>query len=368
MLKLKEWFSKYGYVAPCAALAIVVAGVVAVVQAYGAVGSGDRITEDVGVDVTAVPEPPELSQADVARIAREEIAAQRKLDEEARATWKALLPKIVDGGQDRWSIAQKCQADIDAMVKEVIENIDAEEFADAICGWESSWKSLDGWTAHSGWAMTQFKALVVDETVLARRINERLQKLHEELTQFDTNLVATLKPESQISLAAVAVPEAKVAWLRFQFEAITAMCPDSLDKAWVESGVSFVGGQILSGIASELFSGGQENSAEGPNTAMDLIVDFAADAAAAEIVEQAIGTSRTDLEGAVEDTVRMHLSSLLSENSGVGWLEGMNQMVLEHEHTVTNGLMAASGAEREWAFNVMVSYFDWIRSQETSHE
>lgn len=360
---LKKWFGKYGAIAPLAAVGLMLSIVVAVVSTCHS-DDHNRNSEDGVAAASVAPQPVEVSFEDVQRIAREEIATQRRLDEECKVAWRALLPGIADGALNRWTIALKFKAEIDAMVSAVRNRFDASVYADAICGWQSARESLDCGNAHSRWAMRQYSELVLDENALAERINERLQILHEELTEFDQTLLAELGSEFSSSGVTIDVPKTNLALMTSQFEAMSTMSSESPIKAWVEYGTSYLGGKLLTTVPWVVFSCAGDSSATEQNNAAGIPGDFAADAVATEIVESNIGTARTDLARAAKDWTQMQLTTLLSESGeGVGWLEEMRRLVVNHENTVTEILLADTGADREWAMNLMAAYYNALASQ-----
>lgn len=347
MFKMKEWFSKYGVVAPISVAALATMLVAAIAMSVGTNDGTSAMAERVGD--TLFGTVPQLSPAELAEL--------KKAEDARRATWMVVVPKLKAAEVRRAEIAAKCQQEVDKLIAEICESVSGGAFADAVCSWESTWQMVYGSDAHNAWVMSQFRNLVFDDATIADRLQERLELARRELIQLDSELLIDLQADVPLSLDSLAVSDVSFAGTDSIFRPVVENSGTYLGQAWGEFAIAEIAGGAAGGMVAlgiQALNAADDGAATTPEAAIfTLVSSIAAEVVASEIVERTI-SSRGELATLVQNRVRTFVSQFQSQHpESAVWMQPLWNMVRAHETTMAETLIQALPVDRDWAMNAL---------------
>lgn len=340
-----------------AAAAGVATTLVVAVMSGGFVGT--ETIDAVGPD-SQVSNVLSVTVGDAGQTESDRLAALTKVEDSRRATWMSLLPKIKQANAERAAAAVACQQDVDTAIQQAMESVSADAFAEMVTGWESTWQRLHGETAHSVWMMGQFQELVFDDAELTSLLQRRIQQIHQQLCEIDSELLIVLQADVPLSPENLQFAAIDCSGMEATFRPAIDQSGTYLAQAWGESVFAQLAGTAAAtGLATGIQALGyaDDGAKSTPQLAViELITTFATEVIAAELVEQAIST-KGELARCVEDSVRSKLDDCRSGNPGAAiWTDPLWSLVLSHETVLTQSLIDAISVEPVWAMEVQSNY------------
>jgi hypothetical protein len=271
----------------------------------------------------------------------------------AQEQWISLLPHLKELRDIRQKAATLCREKIDGEIRRAVTEIDATAFADAVCGWESTGKMIEGDFEHRQWVLGKLRELVFNDLQWSAWLRSELAAVNVGLSEMDAQVLAALNADVALASDSLVVPEIDLSSMDNAFWPVVDDSQSYVLQAWGE----FAGGAIVGGKLGMLTGGGvlamgprDDDGNPTPGTVITaFFTGLVAELVGELIVEEVVDT-RGRLATEVGDRVRAELMRFQSDFSlSSCWETPLQQIVAAHESAIHNSLISMLNVDRDWA-------------------
>ncbi|MCA9059241.1 MAG: hypothetical protein KDA85_12100 [Planctomycetaceae bacterium] len=358
-------WGKYGLMGPLAAvglLAMLIGGIIVSVQS-----SPDAHATASVANVPDWTPVVTMTAEELQNEVQKGIEAEKQKEAQRREQFAGMIPAMVSTSLQQAIVAGEMHVEINGLLYEMANTVDADNYADMICGWESTFNRFDGESAHVDWMMHQFHTLVLDQRALTQILNDGFAGLHESCNETDAALLTELGLDIPVPCEQLEVPTIDLSWMDDSFRIQVQNSAHYLGQAWGEWGASYAAGELASSFVENLIFGARDPNGSDDNAALRFVTNQAADLMFGKAFESAISTSREELATEVETLVRQRLSGLLDDAPDCSvWMTPMQEIVFAHRQMMADQIIQTLQVDRDWAIGALNDYCDRVPSQENA--
>jgi hypothetical protein len=271
----------------------------------------------------------------------------------AQEQWTSLLPLLKELRGIRQKAVTQLRDCIDGEIRKAVTEIDATAFADAVCGWESTGKMIEGDFEHRQWVLGKLRELVFNDLKWSAWLRSELAALNVRLSEMDAQVLTSLQADVTLASDSLVVPEIDLSSMDNAFWPVVNDSQSYVLQAWGE----FAGGTLVGGKLGMLTGGGvlamgprDDDGNPTPGTVITaFFTGLVAELVGELIVEEVVDT-RGRLATEVSDRVRAELMRFQSDFSlSSCWKTPLQQIDSAHESAIHDALISLLKVDRDWA-------------------